>query len=168
MKKSGKLPCGRPIPDWLEAKYTTSDKRFTLLKTKLDAFVSSQKLNKSDSRIQILEIVSQYESHFTPAELIVRVTKAYPKIGSATVYRNIQSFVQAGILRETFAKDTGEHVYEVESTKHHDHIVCLDCDAILEFHESKIEILQEKVLKDLGFREARHRHVIYAHCEYKK
>ncbi len=166
-KKEGKLPCGRPMPDWLESKYSSVEKRFETLKTKHDAYVQSQKLNKSDSRTLILKTVAQYESHFTPAELIERVAKIDSKIGPATVYRSIQFFVQAGILRETLAKETGEKVYEVESSRHHDHIVCLDCDAILEFHEHKIEILQEKVLKNLGFKEARHRHVIYAHCEYK-
>lgn len=168
MKKVGKLPCGRPVPDWLESKHSSKEKRLERLTAKLDAFVSTQKLNKSHSRVRVLEIATAFETHFTPADLIARVANKYPKIGAATVYRCIQIFSQSGILRETLAKDTGERVYEIESTHHHDHIICLDCDAILEFHEPQIEVMQQKILKKLGFCEEKHRHVIYARCQYRK
>lgn len=167
-EKKGKLPCGRPLPDWRESHHSTQEKRLLRLKNALNAYVSKNQLNQSTARTQVLEIVVQFESHFTATDLIERISKTHPKIGAATVYRSLQSFLSAEIIRETFSKDSGEKVYEVESTEHHDHIVCLDCDAILEFHESKIEVLQEKVLHALGFKEARHRHVIYAHCEFKK
>lgn len=166
-KKTGKLPCGRPLPDWREASHSTKEKRLAKLKAKLNDYVTNKKLNKSTSRTQVLEALIQFETHFTATELIQRVAKAHPKIGPATVYRSIQCFYDAQIIRETLSKDSGEKVYEVESTEHHDHIVCLDCDAILEFHESKIEALQEKVMHAMGFKEERHRHVIYAHCLFK-
>jgi len=166
-KKTGKLPCGRPIPDWREARFGSSDKRREQSSKKLDAYVSTQRLNRSESRLQCLEVVAAFENHFTASQLITAMARSYPRVGAATIYRSIQVFLQANILRETLSTDSGEKVYEVESARHHDHIICLDCDAILEFHESGIERLQEKVLRRLDFREARHRHVIYAHCEYR-
>ncbi len=152
----------------MESHFTDKDKRLEVLRKKLTAYVAAKKLNQSRSRTKILDAVVQFESHFTASQLIAAVTKADPKIGAATVYRSIVFFTGAGIMRDTLSTDSGEKVYEVESTRHHDHIVCLDCDAILEFHEPKIEDAQEKVLEKLGFRQARHRHVIYAHCEYRK
>ena len=172
-KKSnaGRLPCGRPVPGWDESQRSAGPEqfkvRFEALRKKLDIYVKARGLKQSDSRIKILEVVADYESHFSTSQLIARVAEAHPKVGAATVYRSIPFFVGAGILTETLATDSGEKIFEVPSTRHHDHIVCLDCDAILEFHESEIEALQQKVLKGLGFREARHRHVIYAHCEYR-
>ena len=124
-------------------------------------------MKQSDSRFKILEIVADYQSHFSTAQLIAKVADTHPSVGAATVYRSIPFFVDAGILTETLATDSGEKIFEVQSARHHDHIVCLDCDAILEFHEPEIEALQQRVLGTMGFREARHRHVIYAHCEYK-
>jgi Fur family transcriptional regulator, ferric uptake regulator len=167
-KKKGALPCGRPAPEWLETQFTDKEHRLELLKKKLDDYVASNKLNQSDSRLQILKVVAEYESHFTAHELIERIAKISPVTGTATVYRSIQFFVQAGILRETLATESGERIYETELNHHHDHIVCIDCGAILEFHEQAIESLQKKVLTKMDFRESHHRHVVYAHCEYKK
>lgn len=166
--KSGLLPCGRPLPDWREAHLSTREKRLQKLTAILENHVKSHKLNQSSARLQVLESLVEFETHFTASDLIERVASRFPKIGPATVYRSIQVFTEAGMLRETLSTDSGEKVYEIESAEHHDHIVCLDCDAILEFHESKIEALQERVIQSLGFKEVRHRHVIYAHCEYKK
>ncbi len=165
--KAYKLPCGRPVPSWAESQYSTKEERFKLLKSKLDLFVVERKLHQSESRIKILSIVAQHESHFTVIGLIARVAKLFPNVGPATVYRSMQIFAEAGIVSETLIKDTGEKVFEISATRHHDHIVCIDCDEIFEFHETKIEKLQEEVVSKLRFHEARHSHVIYAHCLYR-
>ena len=96
------------------------------------------------------------------------VQRAYPGIGAATVYRSIKVLCDAKILRETLVDADGRVVYEVFDEDHHDHIVCLDCGAIFEFHDSLIESRQERVAGELAFAPVRHRHVIYARCEYKK
>jgi Fur family ferric uptake transcriptional regulator len=72
------------------------------------------------------------------------------------------------ILKESLMDVQGRVVYERFDEGHHDHIVCLDCGQILEFHDDEIEAQQQKVTKKLRFEEVRHRHVIYARCSYLK
>lgn len=160
------LPCGRPIPSCSKSRSSTNEARFEVLKKKLEHFVAERKLHQSESRIKILNIVAQYGSHFTVIELIPIVAKHFPSVGAATIYRSMQIFTEAGIVRETLMKTTGEKVFEIHTPHHHDHIVCTDCDAIFEFHELKIEKLQAEVVSKLGFQEVRHHHVIYASCAY--
>ena len=54
-------------------------------------------------------------------------------IGLATVYRVLTQFEQAGLVtRHNSASD--HSVFELESGLHHDHMVCLACGKIEEFH----------------------------------
>jgi Fur family transcriptional regulator, ferric uptake regulator len=137
------LPCGRSL--LIQSQDGTNPAAFYW--QRLDKFVSSQKLNRSESRRKVVQVVLGQTSHFTALELVKKVQSSHPGVGAATVYRNLPVLVAAGILRESLSKEDGQVVYELDGAgDHHDHIVCLDCDAILEFHEAKIESLQEKTL----------------------
>lgn len=138
------------------------------LHAKLARYAATHHLNRSQTRNQILDVVLVQADHFTGPELVRKVRKAHPQIGAATVYRCLPVLLGAEVLRESLTDRAGQAVYEVRRTEHHDHVVCLDCKAILEFHEVGIESLQEQVLDRLGFREVNHSHVIYARCVYRK
>lgn len=161
------FPCGRPRTTAKKAKPLSAGAEADLRK-KLERYQSAKKLNRSQTRLHILHVIAQQADHFTGPELVQKVRKAYPEIGSATVYRNLPVLLDAGVMRESLTDRAGQAVYEIQRPDHHDHVVCLDCRAILEFHEVGIESLQDKVLQRLGFREVHHSHVVYAHCEYRK
>jgi Fur family transcriptional regulator, ferric uptake regulator len=137
------------------------------LMRKLEQYQSSKKLNRSTPRNRVVEVISLQSDHFTGPDLVARVRKKFPEIGAATVYRCLPLLIEAGILRESLTDNQGQAVYEVQHSDHHDHVVCLDCKAILEFHEVGIESLQAQVLGKLGFQEVQHSHVIYARCVFK-
>ena len=155
-----RLNCGRPAQglhresaiDWQD---------------RLNQFLAAQELNQSESRNRILEVILKEPGHFSTQQLVQKVAETYPAIGPATVYRNIPVLVESGILTETLTTGDGQKVFEVSSDGHHDHIVCLDCHQIFEFHNEAIETAQDKVTDRLRFKPVRHRHVIYAHCEFK-
>ena len=159
--RKGLLPCGRPAPHADEACPAEA-----YYQNKLKHYSTREGLNRSEARDRVLSVVANQAKHFTAQSLVKEVQAVHPEIGAATVYRNLPVFVAAEILRESLADENGQIVYELESEAHHDHIVCLDCNAILEFRDEEIEAQQEKIMKRLRFRPARHRHVIYARCEY--
>ena len=159
------LPCGRPAP---QASPPVSDEKLERWRTRLKAHLGGHSLKFSEQRWKIAKLILGTKEHFSAQEIVREVLKAYPDIGSATVYRNIKVLCDARILKETLVDADGRVVYEVFDEEHHDHIVCLDCGQIFEFHDEKIEERQEKVTESLHFEEIRHRHVIYAKCQYKK
>lgn len=163
-----KLPCGRALTGPLsEETPELSAQSRADISLKLERLVQMKGLNRSEVRDKLLEAILQCEGHFTGPELIQQVHNLFPGIGAATIYRNLPIFIEAGVLRESLNDREGQVVYELQGT-HHDHIVCLDCHAIIEFHENRIENLQHEVMEQLGFSEVQHRHVVYAHCEMKK
>ena len=119
-------------------------------------------------RLKILEIFQKAEQRHMTAEDVYRVLLAeQSEIGLATVYRVLMQFEQAGLLsRHHF--EAGKAVYELREDEHHDHLVCLDCGHVEEFHDPEIEKRQTAVAKARGFTIAYHALSLYAHCTKAK
>ena len=115
-------------------------------------------------RLKILEIFQKAEQRHMTAEDVYRVLLAeQSEIGLATVYRVLMQFEQAGLLsRHHF--EAGKAVYELREDEHHDHLVCLDCGHVEEFHDPEIEKRQQAVAKAKGFLIADHALSLYANC----
>ena len=115
-------------------------------------------------RLRVLELFQRSEQrHLTAEDVDRQLLSQNLDIGLATVYRVLTQFEQAGILsRSHFESDRA--IYELNQGEHHDHLVCLDCGRVEEFHDAEIEALQIKVAKKQGFEIADHALSIYAHC----
>lgn len=163
-RKGLTLPCGRNAPVFP----VLESARFEKWQTDLKAYFKKSGLKYSEQRWKIAKLILERRGHFHTQEIVQEVTKAHPGLGAATVYRNLKTLCDAKILKETLVDAQGRVVYESYDEAHHDHIVCLDCNEIFEFHSSEIEARQEAVASALSFKEVRHRHIIYAHCELKR
>ncbi len=161
------LPCGRPLilePEKAQKSGDFSDKT----RSALESYCETQGLNRSEAREKILETILAQPRHFTALDLLAELGRRHPEVGKATVYRNLPILVASGVLQEGPTDTEGHVLYELSGDDHHDHIVCLDCHAIFEFHDEAIEKRQERLTRKLDFEAGGHRHVIYASCRYKK
>lgn len=158
------LPCGRPAAEHPEA---PGAPRLEEWHQQLRDYLSSQGLKYSEQRWKIAELILSTGGHLDAQGIVDRVKQRYPDIGAATVYRNLKVLCEAKILKESLNDSNGRVIYELFEDDHHDHIICLDCGEIFEFHNEKMETLQDAVVKKMGFTEVRHRHVVYAKCAYR-
>jgi Fur family transcriptional regulator, ferric uptake regulator len=159
------LPCGRPAPASHSPVAPQQDLERAL--ERLRAYCTEQSLNRTEAREKILETIVREGRHFTALDLLDSVGKRHPEVGKATVYRTLPVLVASGLIDEGPTDPEGNVLYELSGDEHHDHIVCLDCRRIFEFHDETIEKRQERVTSDLRFSVQGHRHVIYAACEFK-
>ena len=118
-------------------------------------------------RVKILKALENSAVRHVSAEDVYRLLLDNDEeIGLATVYRVLTQFEEAGLVtRHHF--EGGHSVFELSPEAHHDHIVCVDCGEIFEFHDEDIEQRQVALMKKRGFEEVSHRHVLYAHCSYR-
>ena len=115
-------------------------------------------------RLKILDVFQKGAQRHMTAEDVFRVLlEERSDIGLATVYRVLTQFEQAGILTRSHF-ESGKAVYELNEGTHHDHLVCLDCGHVEEFHDPEIERRQTVVAKARGFELADHALSLYAHC----
>ena len=79
-------------------------------------------LRKTKDRHAILHLFSSSRT-WSAAQLHRRLTT----MDLSTIYRNILTLVERGILRETHVHGAETH-YELSGLAHHDHLVCDRCD----------------------------------------
>ena len=118
-------------------------------------------------RLKILELFQKgAQRHMTAEDVYRQLISQRMDIGIATVYRVLMQFEQADILKRSHF-ESERAVYELNEGEHHDHLVCLDCGRVDEFHDPEIEALQIKIAKRKGFVLADHALSLYAHCQKK-
>lgn len=151
-------PCNRP-----DSQHTAlSESELAEYEVRLRNYIEAQGLKQSEQRWTIAREVLRSGRHLNSQDVVRLVQAIQPGIGAATVYRNLKLLTEARILRENSLAD--QTFYEPFHEGHHDHVICTDCGRIFEFHDETIERAQEQVLSQLGFKEVRHRHVLYAQC----
>lgn len=115
-------------------------------------------------RMTILDLFRKSTTRHLTAEDVYRQLLADGvDIGLATVYRVLTQFEQAGLL-ERHHFESGKAVFELKDSKHHDHLVCLQCGRVEEFTDPEIERRQNKVAKERGFAVVDHALYLYAEC----
>ena len=118
-------------------------------------------------RLKILEVFQTAGQRHMSAEDVFKVLLIEDSdIGLATVYRVLQQFADAGILRRSHF-DEGKSIFELDEGTHHDHLVCLDCGRVEEFFDAEIEKRQRAVAQSRGFDLQEHALSLYAVCAKK-
>ena len=127
-------------------------------------YLKSKSLKQTPHRKFILEIFLAGEGHRSVEEIYRRVREEDPRIGYTTVYRTMKLLGDAGLARELDLADgltRYEHLY---NHKHHDHLVCTECGASIEFFNEEIEKMQDAASIRLGFKVLDHKLQIYGLC----
>lgn len=128
------------------------------------AALRAQGLSATNQRLKLAEIVFSHHQHFTVDDLIGWARSAIRGVGRVTVYRTLKVMVDAGLVEERpFRKDRA--VYEhVIGHRHHDHMVCLGCQEIIEFSNPRVEIEQERSARAHQFTIVHHHHTLFGYC----
>jgi Fur family ferric uptake transcriptional regulator len=117
-------------------------------------------LRMTGPRKTIAAVLESADDHPDVEELYARASAVDKRISLATVYRTVKLFDEAGILDRVDFGD-GRSRYESAERAHHDHLIDINSGAVIEFVDSEIEALQEKIAQRLGYRLKGHRLELY-------
>ena len=132
-------------------------------------FLLSKGLRKTAQRDAIIEAAFSTTEHYTAEDLLVMARKLEASVSRATVYRTLPLLVESGLLREMdFGKE--HKFYDPNYIEHpsHNHLICVDCNKIVEFEDRNIETLENCITKRLGFSPANKIVRIEATCDELK
>ncbi|MEE2935640.1 MAG: Fur family transcriptional regulator [Planctomycetota bacterium] len=132
---------------------------------RFEEYLQSRGLRQTSQRRFLIEAVFQEHDHFDADELIDRLPRRGEEnyVSSATVYRTLREFVDAGLLK-SFQLD-GRTVYELDyGYPQHDHLYCTRCRQLFEFQSDPLVKLRDRVAADHGFRVTGHRMIIQGVC----
>jgi Fur family transcriptional regulator, ferric uptake regulator len=134
------------------------------LMSQFRAYLTKKGLKSTKQRDVIAEKFFSTGGHLSIEELLALARQDFPRVGYATVYRTLKLLTECGLAAERRFGE-GQTMYETAGdTEHHDHLICLECNYVLEFHNEQIEREQERVARSFGFNVIRHKHELYGLC----
>lgn len=127
--------------------------------------LQSAGLKVTAPRMKIFEILQNApRRHMSAEDVYKALLDSGEDVGLATVYRVLTQFQAAGLVqRHNFESDHA--VFELDQGEHHDHLVCVKCDSVVEFVDEEIEKKQSEIAEKSGFVITDHELVIYGICK---
>src|SRR5260221_9223239 len=138
-------------------------------KRKFLDFLAQKNLRVTSKRHAIIDTVFGTAEHFTAEQLLHWSRQRDESVSRATVYRTLPLLTESGLVREMdFGKDYKFYDPNYAEHPNHNHIICQDCEKIVEFESEKISRLEAEISHRLGFAVKAHRLQITATCEELK
>jgi len=109
----------------------------------------------------ILDILAQTgNQHPDAMDIFRRVVRKDDRISLPTVYRTLKILEDHGLIQRHAFSD-GRSRYERADRPHHDHLIDVDSGKVIEFRSNKIEALQARIARTLGYEIVHHRLELY-------
>lgn len=103
----------------------------------------------TQQRQVLYEVMQGMPGHPSPEEIFAEVRQRIPAISLATVYKNIHTFVESGILREV-SLHHGSRRLEMNEREHY-HLVCSRCKGITDIAAEEIDLVPQHRELRVGF-----------------
>ncbi len=106
-----------------------------------------------------LEYLIESMSHPTADEIYKALENKFPNMSVATVYNNLRVFREVGLVKElTFGSASSRFDFV---TSDHYHIICEECNKIVDFHYPGLDAVEQLAAHVTGFKVGHHRMEIY-------
>jgi Fur family peroxide stress response transcriptional regulator len=110
----------------------------------------------------IYRAVLESRTHPTPETIYERVRRDIPSISLGTVYKNVKTFLDAGLLREVTPL-YGALRLEANLSVHH-HLICMRCKKVVDIEEGEVEPARLRGQPPEGFQILRANIEFYGLC----
>jgi Fur family transcriptional regulator, ferric uptake regulator len=138
-------------------------------KQKFLEFLAKKNLRITAQRQAIIETAFSTDEHFTAEQLLDWSRERDKSVSRATVYRTLPLLTESGLVREMdFGKDRKFYDPNYADHPNHSHIICEECEKIVEFDSEKIARLESEISQELGFSVKAQRLQITGSCQELK
>jgi Fur family ferric uptake transcriptional regulator len=119
----------------------------------------------TNARLTILHVLETHDGHLTSAQILDEVTRLDPSIGRASIFRTLELFTRLSIIRPTFIDSSATPTYVMLPNGHHHHIICTNCNRVIEFDECHLDKLEAELESKLHVHLTGHLLEFYGLCQ---
>lgn len=123
-----------------------------------------EKLDNFEDRYRILDVFLQIENHVTLEEFIEVLKDKGVDFEESFVKQTLDLMCYFGFAQRNRFNNGLVRYEHRHLGQHHDHMICIKCDRILEFEDSDMEALQIRISGRHGFHILQHKMELYGLC----
>jgi Fur family transcriptional regulator, ferric uptake regulator len=119
----------------------------------------------TNARRAVLTAIHDSGDHLTSTELIERIESEDAAIGRASIFRTLELLTSLAIIRPTYVNRATPTYVLMSQEGHHSHIICTQCDQVIELDECHVDQMMHEIEAQHGIRLTGHLVEFYGICD---